>query len=87
MQVVVLNGTLTELEQDTYIKYVTDKYPISIIEKLVLDVQGEYVNLHYTFHRFRDLRKMGGCSIGEPADWNQAKQSELHDTIPNWIDL
>ena len=87
MQIVVLNGTLSEMELDTYIKYITDKYPVSIIEKLILDVQGEYVDLHCTFHRFRDLRKMGGGCIGEPRDWNHAKQAELRDTIPNRIDL
>ena len=37
-------------------------------------------------HRFRDLRKMSGCCIGEPSDWNHAKQAELRDTLPNQID-
>ena len=42
MQVVVLNGSLTEAEQDEYIKQVTARCPIGLIEKLFLDVQGEY---------------------------------------------
>ena len=87
MQVVVLNGSLTEAEQDEYIKQVTARCPIGLIEKLFLDVQGEYVDVHYTRHRFRELRKMGGYCIGEPMDWNYAKQSELRDTVPNRIDL
>lgn len=86
MQIVVLNGTLTEAEQDDYIKQVTARCPISLIEKLILDVQKEYVDVHYTVHRFRELRKMGGYCIGEPMDWNYAKQAELRDTIPNQID-
>lgn len=86
MQIVVLNGTLTEAEQDDYIKQVTARCPISLIEKLVLDVQKEYVDVHYTVHRFRELRKMGGYCIGEPMGWNYAKQAELRDTIPNQID-
>ena len=85
MQVVVLNGTLTEAEQDSYVRQVTAVYPMSIIEKLFLDVQGDQVVVGYALHRFRDLRKMGGCCIGEPAVWNAAKQAELRDTVPNPI--
>ena len=86
MQVVVLNGTLTDAEQDVYIREATKVYPVSIIEKLYLDVQDGHVDVRYDLHRFRNLRKMGGYCIGEPADWNHAKQAELRDTIPNPIE-
>ncbi len=86
MQVVVLNGTLTEAEQDAYIRQATALYPMSIIEKLFLDVQGDHVAVSYDLHRLRSMRKMGGYCIGEPADWNAAKQAELRDTIPNPTD-
>ena len=68
MQVAVLHGTLSEAEQDYYVRRVTEKFPISIVEKIILDVQEEYVDVRYMLHRFRDLRKMGGCCIGEPSD-------------------
>ncbi len=87
MQVVVLNGTLTEAEQDAYVRQATKVYPMSIIEKLFLDVQGDRVDVSYDLHRFRNMRKMGGYCIGEPSGWNHAKQAELRDTIPNPIDL
>lgn len=86
MQVVVLNGTLTEAEQDFYIRQATAVHPVSIIEKLFLDVQGDHVVVSYDLHRFRNMRKMGGYCIGEPAGWNAAKQAELRDTVPNSID-
>lgn len=86
MLIVVLNGTLSEAEQNYYIRRVTDRFPIGVVEKIVLDVKEEYVDVTYTLHRFRNLRKMGGYCIGEPADWNLAKQAELRDTVPNWID-
>ena len=85
MQIVVLNGTLSEREQDVYIKQVTARYPVSLIEKLILDVQKDYVDVRCTLHRFRELRKMGGYCIGEPSAWNYAKQAELRDTVPNRI--
>ena len=86
MVVTVLHGNLSEAEQDAYIRQATEKYPISIIEKLILDVQGDHVDVSCILHRFRDLRNMGGCCIGEPSSWNYAKQAELRDTIPNRID-
>ena len=86
MQIAVLHGTLSEAEQDYCVRRVTEKFPISIVEKIILDVQEEYVDVRYMLHRFRDLRKMSGCCIGEPSDWNHAKQAELRDTLPNQID-
>ena len=86
MQVVVLNGILSEAEQAAYVRQATAVYPVSIIEKLFLDVQGDRVDVRCDLHRFRNMRKMGGYCIGEPADWNAAKQAELRDTIPNSID-
>ena len=86
MLVAVLNGKLTETEQDAYVREAVKKYPVSLIEKLILNVQGEAVEVRYILHRFRDLRKMGGCCIGEPSSWNYAKQAELRDTLPNQIE-
>ena len=88
MQVVVLNGMLDEAKQDFYIRLATKQYPVSIIEKLFLDVQPDgSVEVRCELHQFRPVRKMGGYCIGDPADWNQAKQAELRDTVPNKIDL
>lgn len=86
MQVVVLNGTLSEAEQDAYVRRVTDRYPVGAVEKVVLDVGAEYVDVTYVLHRYRDMHKMGGYCIGEPANWNRAKQAEFRDTVTNWID-
>ena len=86
MQIVVRNGTMTEAEQDYYVRHITAKYPMGAIDKLVLDIQGEFVDAHYTLHRFPELRKLGGYCAGEPADWNPAKQAELRDTLPNPVE-
>ena len=86
MLIAVLNGTLSEAEQDMYIRRITSRYPVGTVEKITLDVQGDFVDISYTLHRFRNLRKMGGYCIGEPADWNLAKQAELRDTVAHPID-
>jgi len=85
MQIIVINGPLSEREQDAYIRHMTAKYPMSAIEKLYLEVHEDYVDVRCTLHRSRELRKMGGYCISEPATWNHAKQAELRDTLPNAI--
>lgn len=41
------------------------------------------MDVRYTLHRRRELRKMGGYCISEPAAWNSAKQAEYRDMVPN----
>lgn len=86
MQIIVVNGPLSEREQDCYIRRVTEKYPASAIEKLILEVHEDYVDVRYTLHRCRELRKMGGYCISEPDTWNSAKQAEYRDMVPNSIE-
>lgn len=87
MQVVVLNGRLSEAEQDMYVNQVTEKYPPSMIEKIFLDVRDGLVDVQYELHRYRPLHKMGGYCIGYPESWNAAKRAELQDTVANRIDI
>ena len=86
MQIIVINGPLSEKEQDAYIRQITRKHPASAIEKLYLEVHDSYVDVHYTLHRYRELRKMGGYCISEPAAWNSAKQAEQREMIPNGME-
>ena len=86
MQIVILNGTLTEADQDRYVRHVTERIPIGLIKKLFLDVSGDGVAVSYVLRRTRELRKMGGAVIGCPEDWNDAKQAEQRDTLPNPIE-
>ena len=55
MQIIVINGPMSEREQDAYIRHVTKKYPMSAIEKLFLEVHEDYVDVRYTLHRSREL--------------------------------
>ena len=86
MLVVVKNGVISEKELNAYVRYITGKFPPGSVEKLVLDVQGEYVDLQYTLHNYRDMRKMSGYCVGEPESWNPAKQAEFRDTLTHPID-
>ncbi len=83
MQIIVINGPVREEEVNACIRRVTRKYPASAIEKLILEVCGDYVDIRCTLYRRRELRKMSGYCISEPSTWNSAKWAELQDTLPN----
>ena len=83
MQIIVINGPLSEREMDAYIRHAASRCPASAIDKLYLEVHEDHVDIRYTLHRYRELRKMGGYCISEPATWNQAKQAEQRDMVPN----
>lgn len=83
MKIVVINGPLSEKEQDAYIRHVTSRCPASAIDTLYMEVHADHVDLRCTRHRYRELRKMGGYCISEPDTWNSAKQAEHRDTVPN----
>lgn len=86
MQIIVINGPLPEKEQDACIRLITRRHPASAIDKLYMEVHEDHVDLRYTLHRRRELRKMGGYCISEPAAWNSAKQAEQRDMIPNRLE-
>ena len=86
LKIIVNNGPLPEKELDLYIHRITDHFPAGAVEQIVLDVREDYVDVRYALHQYRPMRKMGGYCIGCPEDWNEAKQAELRDTLPNRID-
>ena len=86
MQVVVNNGKLSEAEQEHNIRQITTRFPVEIVEKIILDVHDEYVDVEYILHEYRTVRKMGGYCIGVPSEWNEAKQAEMRDTVVNPIE-
>ncbi len=86
MQIIVSGGFLSEREQDAYVRHITRKCPASAIEKLYLEVHENHVDARYTLHRCRELRKMGGYCISEPATCNSAKQAEYRDMLPNRLE-
>ena len=65
MDVIVTGGAMTAEEQQHYIRYVLEKYPHVEIQKLILAVDGEFVNISIE-PRKRVLTKMGGALISDP---------------------
>ena len=49
---------------------------------LDIEVDGEYVNLHYHYAKpFERIRRITGYLVGDVRTWNDAKRQELNDRV------
>ena len=85
MQVIMEGLPMSEAEKQEYVQYICDKYSDRIIDKVFLNADASSVSIRCEYHIPRPIAKMGGYYIGDPATWNQAKQAELRDSLPNPI--
>lgn len=72
MEVIVTNGTIPEEECKYYADYVQEKYPYLKIQRLLLTLDGDSVDIYIEPARAL-LAKMSGALIGDPMKWNDAK--------------
>lgn len=85
MQIINEGLPLSNAEQQRYIASVRARYPDRIIDKVFLNADEQSVSIRCEYHIPRPLAKMGGYYIGDPSIWNNAKQAELRDSLPNPI--
>ncbi|MDE7395499.1 MAG: hypothetical protein K2M95_05230 [Clostridiales bacterium] len=83
MVINVTGATLSEEEKNSYVKYVSDKYPEKQLNELDIHVDGEFVDLKYHFApvRFERIRRITGYLVGTLDRFNNAKAAEEHDRI------
>lgn len=83
MVINVTGGTLSEAEQNNYVKYVSDKFPEKQLEQLDINVDGDFVDLKYHFAptRFERIRRITGYLVGTLDRFNNAKAAEEHDRV------
>ena len=62
MTVTVKNGTISEEEKQAYIDRALEKYRECHIESMALTIDGEYVDIVYTFSpiKFQRIRRITG---------------------------
>jgi len=82
MEVIVTNGPLPSEEQKYYEDYIAKKYGRLQIQRLLLTLDGDYVNIRIE-PRKNVLTKIGGTLISNPLTWNDAKRAEYFDTVPH----
>lgn len=81
MKVTLKNGNISDLaeeEKQAYIKYAHEKYPNEIIDEIIIDLDGEFVNLEIHKHSmpFQRIRRITGYLVGTLDRFNNGKRAE-----------
>lgn len=81
MKVTLKNGdisTLHEEEKNAYIKYAREKYPDEIIDEIIINLDGEFVDLEIHKHSkpFQRIRRITGYLVGTLDRFNNGKRAE-----------
>ena len=85
MKIIIQNGDISHAEQDEYVGLILKKYPGLEIDHIVLELSEDQIIYRIAVNE-HILTKMGGSVIGDPQNWNTAKQSEYYETIPNRLE-
>lgn len=75
---------ISQEEIDEYVKYVQDKNPDREIAELNLNVNGDFVDLSYTFSNdvpFERIRRITGYLVGTLDRFNDGKRAEEKDRV------
>ena len=74
--VTVTGGVMTDEEIQAYVDHVQEKNPQRKLKALNIEMDGEFVNLNYTFEEvpFEHIRRITGYLVGDMSHWNNAKQ-------------
>lgn len=87
VKVNVHGGDMDQKEIDAYIDYGKKKYPDKNITEMDITLDGEYVNLKYTFGTipFERIRRITGYLVGTLDRFNNAKRAEERDRVKHGI--
>lgn len=73
------NDNLSEEEIKAYIERAEKG---KVLKALDIEVDGEYVNLHYHYAKlFERIRRITGYLVGSVDRWNDSKKAELKDRV------
>lgn len=82
IKIEVNNGELSKEELDYYKNFVTEKYK-DPIEKIILLIDGDYVNIKTIFKptKFERIRRITGYLVGTLDRFNDGKLAEVKDRV------
>lgn len=77
-----ITGSISDDELAVYLTQLQAKEKCKIVKADVV-VDGEYVDVNYTFEYvpFERIRRITGYLVGTTARWGNAKQAELKDRV------
>ena len=87
MKINVIGGEMEQKEIDSYVDYIKEKFPTKQIETLNLKIDGDYVDMDYTFESvpFERIRRITGYLVGTVERFNNAKRAEEHDRVKHGV--
>lgn len=82
MNITVINGEISALEQKEYVEYIEKKHNRSL-DTLEITLDGDYVDLNYRFVpvNFERIRRITGYLVGTVDRFNNAKRAEERDRV------
>lgn len=84
MKINVTGEHISEEEKAEYVKYVQEKFPDKKIATLNLNINGDFVDLDYTFENdvpFERIRRITGYLVGTLDRFNDGKRAEERDRV------
>lgn len=83
----VTGGNLDQKEIDAYVEHGRNKYPDKNIAQMDITVDGDYVDIRYTFEKvpFERIRRITGYLVGTLDRFNNAKRAEERDRVKHGI--
>ena len=89
IDVQVIGGELSQEEINAYIEYGKQKYSDREITSITIKVDGEYVDLQFTFKPdipFARIRRITGYLVGTLDRFNDGKRAEEHDRVKHGLE-
>lgn len=86
MRVTLKNGDISTIPQEeisAYKNYIKEQYPDDIIDEIILEFDGEYVNIETHKHAipFNRIRRITGYLVPNLNKWNSGKRAEERDRV------
>ncbi len=87
MKINVVGGDLSEKEIKMYEKYLKEKFPDKQVDTMELKVDGDYVDINYTFEAvpFERIRRITGYLVGTVDRFNDGKRAEERDRVKHGV--
>ena len=87
MTYTVDGGTMDEREVNEYVRLIQEKYPDKVIKEITFKIDGDYVDMNYTFDEvpFERIRRITGYLVGTLDRFNNAKRQEVEDRVKHSI--
>lgn len=87
MKINVIGGEMEQKEIDSYVDYLNEKFPTKKIDTLNLKIDGDYVDMDYTFESvpFERIRRITGYLVGTVERFNNAKRAEERDRVKHGV--